>query len=1120
VDQAEEKCRGGQREYWCFISYRHADNQEPGRQWATWLHQQIETYEVPADLVGTVNERGDTIPERIFPVFRDEDELPADADLASPIYAALDRSKFLVVLCSPRAAQSPYVSSEIAYFKKIGRGDRILAAIIDGEPNATDHPGKAGLAPECFPQALRYEVDAEGNLTANRTEPIAPDFRLPDGSQGWTTPAAYRQFLESRGDVPRREINGLVEACKQRQHLMLLKILAGIMGVAVGTLTKRDQAYQLTLAKKRQRTLRRWLTAVGLLALISLFAFGVAGWQWDKTAKANSRNVQMLHQASVSDYAAALQRMDRDGKWNEGVAYLVRSLNFWPENSLAAQRLFDTLLLHAPSHWPDLTLVHEQEVQKAVFSLDGSKVATASDNVVRLWDSATGKALGRPLVLGSLVYGLAFSPDGSKIATASGKNVRIWDVATGAEVGVALSHKDRVYAVAFSPDGSRIVTACKDKTARLWDVASRKQIGEPFSHGGAVSSASFSPDGLEIVTASSDAARIWDISTGKQLGGAFVHEGINSAVFSPDGSMIVTAGDDKNAVVWDVATGQMASVEILAQDGIVYDAEFSPDGSRIVTASEDNTARVWNTFTGEQLGDPLQHDDSVRSAVFSPDGSRVLTASLDDAARIWGTGAQMQTSEPFFHDQTVTSAVFSPDSSKIVTTSKDKTARIWNATTGTQIGGAFLHTEPVWSAAFSPDGASIATVTRKEIRIWNTDTGTLLHPPISPGVEFNSVAFAPDGSRVITTNGDHTARIWSVNTGQQVGVTLSHSKFINCAVFSPDGSKIATASADWTARIWDATTGKQIGNPLSHDLDVRSVAFSPDGSKIATASADRTARIWDVGTGRQIGKAITQFTQVNSAAFSPDGSEIVTGTGDVADEDGSADKMVARVWDIATGRQVGEPLVHAFPVVGAAFSPDGSKMLTVSGNSARLWDGRQIEAAPAEMSEVPVAIAGVQLNSEGAVEKIPLSKRVKIVSSHPTGGDDWGKLFRWLTMPSSNRPISPFSDISSREMAEHLRDGGSMTGLQEVLKWDFTIPLSRLLLARKVDPGGAASLRQYDLQHLPPNAVLWERASAILLDQGQSRLALDAAQKAVALDGRSEAARKALDAASKVRSAP
>src|ERR1700733_1736418 len=74
------------RSYWCFISYRHADNKEPGRQWATWLHQAIETYEVPQDLVGTVNDRGATLPDRLFPFFRYEEYLRLDAELASPIY--------------------------------------------------------------------------------------------------------------------------------------------------------------------------------------------------------------------------------------------------------------------------------------------------------------------------------------------------------------------------------------------------------------------------------------------------------------------------------------------------------------------------------------------------------------------------------------------------------------------------------------------------------------------------------------------------------------------------------------------------------------------------------------------------------------------------------------------------------------------------------------------------------------------------------------------------------------------------------------------------------------------------------------------------------------------------
>src|SRR5690242_17110952 len=113
------------REYAVFISYRHADNKEPGRQWASWLHHALETYEVPPDLVGTENVRGEEIPTSLYPVFRDEEELPADAHLTANIRAALRISRLLVVICSPRAVASRFVAEEIRYFKELGKANRI-----------------------------------------------------------------------------------------------------------------------------------------------------------------------------------------------------------------------------------------------------------------------------------------------------------------------------------------------------------------------------------------------------------------------------------------------------------------------------------------------------------------------------------------------------------------------------------------------------------------------------------------------------------------------------------------------------------------------------------------------------------------------------------------------------------------------------------------------------------------------------------------------------------------------------------------------------------------------------------------------------------------------------------
>lgn len=317
--------------YWCFISYRHADNKTQGRQWATWLHHQIETYEVPADLIGKINERGDPFPERIFPVFRDEDELPADADLASPIYRALDRSKFLVVLCSPQSAGSTYVGDEIRYFKQIGKSARVLAALIEGEPNVSWDLGKhrAGMDPsrECFPKALQHPVDATGNIIeSERAEPIAADFRLPNGDQGWTTPAALREALKEDSTLSEAAIASQVADYGKRCELAKLKIIAGILGIPLGQLTRRDKAYQLEKERQRAKIFRRVAIAMVTLAVLALFAGGFALVR-EKDARKAKATSDDLSEFMIGDLYERLNRIGRIDLLDEAAARLEKNLN-------------------------------------------------------------------------------------------------------------------------------------------------------------------------------------------------------------------------------------------------------------------------------------------------------------------------------------------------------------------------------------------------------------------------------------------------------------------------------------------------------------------------------------------------------------------------------------------------------------------------------------------------------------------------------------------------------------------------------------------------------------------------------------------------------------------------
>ncbi|KAJ7868391.1 WD40 repeat-like protein, partial [Mycena olivaceomarginata] len=119
---------------------------------------------------------------------------------------------------------------------------------------------------------------------------------------------------------------------------------------------------------------------------------------------------------------------------------------------------------------------------------------------------------------------------------------------------------------------------------------------------------------------------------------------------------------------------------------------------------------------------------------------------------------------------------------------------------------------------------------------------------------------------------------------------------------------------------------------------VWSVAFSPDGTRIASGSDDDTIRVWDAATGQQVGDPLAGHTSsVRSVAFSPDGTRIASGSGD----------DTIRVWDAATGQQVGDPLAgHTSWVRSVAFSPDGTRIASGShDNTIRVWDaatGQQV----------------------------------------------------------------------------------------------------------------------------------------------------------------------------------
>jgi eukaryotic-like serine/threonine-protein kinase len=206
--------------YWAFISYSHRD-----RKWGDWLHRALETYRVPKRFVGKVTRDG-VLPRRLFPIFRDREELRVSSDLGNEINQALIESRYLIIVCSPNSAKSVWVDEEIKFFKKLGREDRVLALIVAGEPNASD--GKPGFTTEdeCFPEALRYQVGSDGRVLSVRTEPVAGDVR--QGKDGKTN--AKLKLLAGLLDV---NFDALRQREQERRRRSLLQVTGAALLISV-----------------------------------------------------------------------------------------------------------------------------------------------------------------------------------------------------------------------------------------------------------------------------------------------------------------------------------------------------------------------------------------------------------------------------------------------------------------------------------------------------------------------------------------------------------------------------------------------------------------------------------------------------------------------------------------------------------------------------------------------------------------------------------------------------------------------------------------------------------------------------------------------------------------------
>lgn len=269
--------------YWAFISYSHKDAAI-----ADWLHKKLETYRVPRGLVGTPSRDG-TVPERLIPIFRDREELPTSSQLGDNLERSLEQSRYLVVICSPAAAQSRWVEEEIRAFKGWKGRDRIIALIASGVPNAT---GGSETGAECFPYSLRFEGTDAGS-TAVRVEPIAADLR-PEGD------GRQRAFLKIVAGLLGVGFDDLYQREKRREHHRRV-LTAGL--AAAGLLVIAATYWSIARLGKSQKEIRQEMASVGAGSKVATTEF--------KDLRPSNKEAEERIRAAADRANAALDAVDQ-----------------------------------------------------------------------------------------------------------------------------------------------------------------------------------------------------------------------------------------------------------------------------------------------------------------------------------------------------------------------------------------------------------------------------------------------------------------------------------------------------------------------------------------------------------------------------------------------------------------------------------------------------------------------------------------------------------------------------------------------------------------------------------------------------------------------------------------
>jgi WD40 repeat protein len=665
-------------------------------------------------------------------------------------------------------------------------------------------------------------------------------------------------------------------------------------------------------------------------------------------------------------------------------------------------------------------------IADAAFAPDGKTIATGPaerGGGASLWEVVSGKEIHR-FKASPAIFSVVFSPDGKTLYGGGDDNVvRTWDIASGEEREPFVGHKNRVTRLEVSPSGSLLLSYSDYEAAvRIWDITKHSLVMLIPNCPG---QARFSSDGANVYAEALDGSvRVVSLApghaikvlpghskfdpgssftdneaTGKEPQVAGVTDEVISVAFTPDRRQFLTGGDsngdtDNVARLWDLAEGRQVRT-FSGHRNSIFSVAISPDAQVALTAAADGFKR-WDFKSGKELPSPPGFDalQFTRWTRFSRDGAFFLVIGTNIAifdAKNLSLVRSIEINAPV--DLSGIFAEFSASGRYVISnvSGRSPCAVVWEIASGHEVhrycrdgatpagdvamsadesmvavgagspddpaielfdksadkARAILkgHKDATLSMAFDGQGHLVSTGRDKTTRTWDLTTGREVSMRRFVGVDKAYVFATDDPSRpgdllsLAADNRNFVASSWDLLSGREEARFQGRAFAFAALAISSDGSKLLTRDpsyqfGDDSLTVYDARTGFQVGHLVGHADSTFVATFTSKDQHVITGSFDQTARIWDVASGKELAQLKGGSAPVTSLGMSKDLSHLLVGSG-----------SSAWLWDLDAGKPVGRFDSHEDSVLSVAISPSGNQV-AAAGRDVHVWavdDGRELQ---------------------------------------------------------------------------------------------------------------------------------------------------------------------------------